>query len=74
MELRVLLDYKPRKKVLQSFKGRLGDAKRVLDKTSDSLEESKLRLADIKEAVGILDDCDDDIVVVSEWNHGEGIY
>ncbi|KAH6810383.1 polyol/monosaccharide transporter 5 [Perilla frutescens var. frutescens] len=74
MELRVLLDYKPRKKVLQSFKGRLGDDKRVLDKTSDSLEESKLRLADIKEAVGIFDDCDDDIVAVSEWNHGEGIY
>lgn len=31
--------------------GRLGDAKRVLDKTSNSVEESRARLADIKEAV-----------------------
>ncbi|KAH6830632.1 polyol/monosaccharide transporter 5 [Perilla frutescens var. hirtella] len=61
----------PRWLVMQ---GRLGDAKRVLDKTSDSLEESKLRLADIKEAAGIPDDCDDDIVAVPERNHGEGIW
>ncbi|GFQ00957.1 polyol transporter 5 [Phtheirospermum japonicum] len=40
----------PRWLVMQ---GRLGDARRVLDRTSDSLEESKLRLADIKEAAGI---------------------
>ncbi|KAI3815169.1 hypothetical protein L1987_14827 [Smallanthus sonchifolius] len=37
----------PRWLVMQ---GRLGEAKTVLDKTSDSLKESKLRLADIKEA------------------------
>ncbi|KAI3815170.1 hypothetical protein L1987_14828 [Smallanthus sonchifolius] len=61
----------PRWLVMQ---GRLGDAKTVLDKTSDSLEESKLRLADIKEAVGIPEDCNDDIVKVSNQSHGEGIW
>ncbi|KAI7742129.1 hypothetical protein M8C21_003533, partial [Ambrosia artemisiifolia] len=61
----------PRWLVMQ---GRLGDAKRVLDKTSDSLEESKLRLADIKEAAGIPEDCDEDIVQVSKQSHGEGIW
>ncbi|KVH93239.1 General substrate transporter, partial [Cynara cardunculus var. scolymus] len=54
--------------------GRLGDAKIVLDKTSDSLEESKLRLADIKEAAGIPEDCNDDVVQVPKRNHGEGIW
>ncbi|KAK9071175.1 hypothetical protein SSX86_009743 [Deinandra increscens subsp. villosa] len=56
------------------MQGRLGDAKIVLDKTSDSLEESKLRLADIKEAAGIPADCNDDIVQVSKQSHGEGIW
>ncbi|XP_076887535.1 polyol transporter 5-like [Bidens hawaiensis] len=61
----------PRWLVMQ---GRLSDAKRVLDKTSDSLEESKLRLADIKAAAGIPEDCNDDIVEVSKQSHGEGIW
>ncbi|KAJ0726022.1 putative major facilitator, sugar transporter, major facilitator superfamily [Helianthus annuus] len=61
----------PRWLVMQ---GRLGDAKKVLDKTSDSLEESKLRLADIKEAAGIPEDCNDDVVQVSKRSHGEGIW
>ncbi|EPS69995.1 sugar transport protein [Genlisea aurea] len=61
----------PRWLVMQ---GRLGDARRVLDKTSDSIEESKLRLADIKEAAGIPDHCNDDIVVVSRQHHGEGVW
>ncbi|KAK9071176.1 hypothetical protein SSX86_009744 [Deinandra increscens subsp. villosa] len=56
------------------MQGRLGDAKIVLDKTSDSLEESKLRLADIKEAAGIPADCNDNIVQVSKQSHGEGIW
>ncbi|XP_057782942.1 polyol transporter 5-like [Salvia miltiorrhiza] len=56
------------------MQGRLGDAKVVLDKTSDSPEESKLRLADIKEAAGIPQDCDDDIVAVSKKSHGEGVW
>lgn len=51
--------------------GRLGDAKRVLDKTSDSLQESQIRLADIKEAAGIPEDCDDDIVSPPK-QHGHG--
>ncbi|KAI7742131.1 hypothetical protein M8C21_003535 [Ambrosia artemisiifolia] len=61
----------PRWLVMQ---GRLGDAKRVLDRTSDSLEESKLRLADIKEAAGIPEDCNEDVVQVSKRSHGEGIW
>ncbi|XP_076949105.1 polyol transporter 5-like [Bidens hawaiensis] len=61
----------PRWLVMQ---GRLGDAKIVLDKTSDSLEESKLRLADIKEAAGIPEDCNDDIVQVPKGSHGEGVW
>ncbi|KAL2460166.1 Polyol transporter 5 [Abeliophyllum distichum] len=61
----------PRWLVMQ---GRLGDAKQVLDRTSDSLEESKLRLADIKEAAGIPEHCNDDIVAVSKQHHGEGVW
>ena len=40
----------PRWLVMQ---GRLGDAKRVLNKTSSSEEESQLKLDEIKEAAGI---------------------
>ncbi|KAL7002722.1 Polyol transporter 5 [Sarracenia purpurea var. burkii] len=61
----------PRWLVLQ---GRLGEAKRVLDKTSDSKEEAQLRLADIKEAAGIPEDCDDDVVSVPKRSHGEGVW
>ncbi|MFS7995535.1 putative major facilitator, sugar transporter, major facilitator superfamily [Helianthus anomalus] len=61
----------PRWLVMQ---GRLGDAKKVLDKTSDNVEESKLRLTDIKEAAGIPKDCDDEIVKVANQSHGEGIW
>nr|CAD58709.1 polyol transporter [Plantago major]CAR82415.1 polyol transporter [Plantago major] len=61
----------PRWLVLQ---GRLGDAKKVLDKTSDSLEESKLRLADIKEAAGVPLDCHDEIVQVQKRSQGQGVW
>ncbi|MBH0219746.1 MFS transporter, partial [Listeria monocytogenes] len=61
----------PRWLVMQ---GRLGDAKKVLDKTSDSKEEAQLRLADIKEAAGIPEHCNDDIVQVSKKSHGEGVW
>lgn len=61
----------PRWLVMQ---GRLGDAKRVLDKTSDSKEEAQLRLADIKEAAGIPEHCTDDVVQVSKRSHGEGVW
>ncbi|KAD6795256.1 hypothetical protein E3N88_06152 [Mikania micrantha] len=61
----------PRWLVMQ---GRLGDARAVLDKTSDSLEESKLRLADIKKAAGIPEECNDDIVQMTKQSHGEGVW
>lgn len=61
----------PRWLVMQ---GQLGLAKRVLDKTSDSKEESQLRLADIKAAAGIPEECTDDVVAVPKRSHGEGVW
>ncbi|CAN1164338.1 Polyol transporter 5 [Linum perenne] len=61
----------PRWLVMQ---GRLGDAKRVLDKTSDSHEEAQMRLADIKGAAGIPEDCNDDVVQVAKQSHGQGVW
>ncbi|KAJ4755594.1 Sugar transporter [Rhynchospora pubera] len=61
----------PRWLVLQ---GRLKDAKLVLSKTSDTLEEAELRLADIKRAAGIPESCDDDVVTVNKNSHGEGVW
>ncbi|KAB1207243.1 Polyol transporter 5 [Morella rubra] len=58
----------PRWLVMQ---GRLGDATRVLDRTSDSKEEAHLRLAEIKEAAGIPENCNDDVVQVTKRSHGE---
>lgn len=54
--------------------GRIGDAKRVLEKISNSVEESRLRLADIKEAVlGIPlgnEESHDDVVSVPNRRSG----
>lgn len=50
------------------MRGRLGDAKEVLEKTCDSPEEARLRLADIKRAAGIPEECDDDVVAVPKKN------
>ncbi|CAN0899189.1 Polyol transporter 5 [Linum grandiflorum] len=61
----------PRWLVMQ---GRLGDAKRVLDKTSDSPEESQARLADIKGAAGIPEDCNEDVVQVAKQSQGQGVW
>ncbi|KAI6701221.1 hypothetical protein NL676_015545 [Syzygium grande] len=62
----------PRWLVMQ---GRLGDAKRVLQRTSDSSEEADLRLAEIKAAAGIPDTCNDEIVIVTrQKSHGEGVW
>ncbi|CAH9116119.1 unnamed protein product [Cuscuta epithymum] len=57
----------PRWLVMQ---GRLGDARRVLLRTSDSVEEAQLRLADIKEAAGIPEDVTDDVVSVAKRPKG----
>ncbi|KAI4295548.1 hypothetical protein L6164_035585 [Bauhinia variegata] len=57
------------------MRGRLGEARKVLDKTSDSKEEAQLRLADIKEAAGIPESCNDDIVqVTKKKSGGEGVW
>ncbi|XP_059314187.1 polyol transporter 5 [Lycium ferocissimum] len=61
----------PRWLVMQ---GRLGDARKVLNKTSDSLEEAQLRLADIKEAAGISEHCNDDIVQVPKRPKGDSVW
>ncbi|GKV19746.1 hypothetical protein SLEP1_g29970 [Rubroshorea leprosula] len=61
----------PRWLVMQ---GRLGEARRVLNKTSDSKEEAQIKLSDIKDAAGIPLDCDNDIVQVAKRSHGEGVW
>ncbi|XP_061372682.1 polyol transporter 5-like [Gastrolobium bilobum] len=56
------------------MKGRLGDATKVLNKTSDSNHEAQLRLADIKAAAGIPEACNDDVVRVTKQSHGDGVW
>jgi sugar porter (SP) family MFS transporter len=53
------------------MKGRLGEAKHVLIRTSDSPEEAEARLQDIKEAVGIPLDSTGDIVAVPKNEKNE---
>ncbi|CAN6324804.1 unnamed protein product [Urochloa humidicola] len=52
------------------MKGRLADARLVLDKTSASPEEAALRLAEIKAAAGIPADADADVVAVPAPKRG----
>ncbi|CAM8901447.1 unnamed protein product [Rhodiola kirilowii] len=62
----------PRWLVMQ---GRLGDARKVLDRTSDSKEEASLRLLEIKQAAGIPEHETNDVVSVSaSRSHGEGVW
>ncbi|KAI6677774.1 hypothetical protein NL676_038570 [Syzygium grande] len=56
------------------MQGRLSDAKRVLDKTSDSKDEAVLRLADIKVAAGIPEECHDDVINVTKQSTGKGVW
>ncbi|KAG5047906.1 hypothetical protein AAZX31_04G013300 [Glycine max] len=56
------------------MRGRLGEATKVLNKTSDSKEEAQQRLADIKAAAGIPESCTDDVVQVTNRNHGGGVW
>ncbi|KAK7312356.1 hypothetical protein VNO77_36147 [Canavalia gladiata] len=56
------------------MRGRLGDATKVLNKTSDSKEEAQQRLADIKQAAGIPESRNDDVVQVAKRNTGEGVW
>ncbi|TVU38211.1 hypothetical protein EJB05_11568 [Eragrostis curvula] len=53
------------------MKGRLAEAKVVLDKTSDTPEEAAERLADIKAAAGIPAELDGDVVEVPQNSGGE---
>jgi sugar porter (SP) family MFS transporter len=56
------------------MRGRLGDAEKILDKTSESKEEAQTRLAEIKLAAGIPENSTDDIVQVPKVNRGEGVW
>lgn len=55
------------------LRGRLGDAKCVLEKTSNSKEEGLERLLVIKAAAGIPEDCNDDVVPISKHS-SEGVW
>ncbi|XP_027151811.1 putative polyol transporter 2 [Coffea eugenioides] len=50
--------------------GRVGEASRILEKTSETLQEARERLADIKQAAGIPEDNHDEVVEVP--NHQAG--
>ncbi|XP_038707838.1 putative polyol transporter 1 [Tripterygium wilfordii] len=56
------------------MKGRIGDARKVLEKTSDSKEEAQLRLDSIKEVAGIPQDCKDDVVQVQKQENTKGLW
>ncbi|XP_010530516.1 PREDICTED: putative polyol transporter 1, partial [Tarenaya hassleriana] len=62
----------PRWLVMQ---GRLGDAMKVLEKTSDTNDEAVLRLDEIKTAVGIPAEMKGDVITVPDKkSHGEGVW
>lgn len=61
----------PRWLVMQ---GRLDDARQVLDLTSDSLEDSRMRLDDIMQAAGLLESSRNDVVLITERSRGKGVW
>lgn len=61
----------PRWLVMQ---GHLKDAKHVLLKVSNTKEEAQSRLQDIKVAVGIHPDCNDDFVTLKQNTRGQGVW
>ncbi|XP_049353863.1 polyol transporter 5-like [Solanum verrucosum] len=56
------------------MKGRLHEARIVLNKTSESPEEAECRLRDIKEAAGIPEHCNDDVVQVPKHPKGDNVW
>ncbi|KAM3362751.1 hypothetical protein P3S68_017605 [Capsicum galapagoense] len=56
------------------MKGRLGDAKKILYKVSNTPEQAEIRLRDIKEAMGIDVNCDDDVVKIHESKESHGVW
>ncbi|KAK4258591.1 hypothetical protein QN277_005026 [Acacia crassicarpa] len=57
------------------MRGRLGDARRVLQEISDSEQEAQQRLADIKSAVGIPESLNDDVVEpINKQRSGKGVW
>ncbi|XP_023002971.1 probable polyol transporter 6 [Cucurbita maxima] len=61
----------PRWLVMQ---GRLKEARDILAKVSNSEEEAAMRFRDIKLAVGIPKDCEEDVVKLNRETHGEGVW
>ncbi|PHT54688.1 Polyol transporter 5 [Capsicum baccatum] len=58
------------------MKGRLGEAKEIMFKVSNSPQEAEFRLREVKKSVGIDENCDDDIVKIptSAKSQSEGIW
>ncbi|KAM3285518.1 hypothetical protein P3S67_024317 [Capsicum chacoense] len=56
------------------MKGRLGDAKKILYKVSNTPEQAEIRLRDIKQSVGIDENCNDDIVKLPESTKTKGVW
>ncbi|KAK4490595.1 hypothetical protein RD792_001280 [Penstemon davidsonii] len=58
------------------MKGRVGEAKKILEKVCNSSEEAKERFKDISKYVGIDENCNEDIVVIpkNKSDQGKGVW